>query len=64
MPYFSEKEVEIYQGAVSILLCLYRNAILHDSPVLPSCILFCCSSNVTVFFQSNYVTFWTAVVVP
>lgn len=64
MPYFSEKEVEIYQGAVSILLCLKGNAKLHDSPVLPSCILFCCSSNFTSFVQSNYITFWTTVVAP
>jgi len=57
MPYFSEKEVEIYQGAVSILLCLKGNAKSHDNPVLPSCILFCCSSNITSFVQSNYITF-------
>jgi hypothetical protein len=52
MPYFSEKEVELYQGAVSILFCLRRDAVLYDNPVLLSC-----SSNVTGFVQSDFSTF-------
>jgi hypothetical protein len=66
MPYFSEKEVELYQGAVSILLCLKGNAsaaIMHSVLLLFKLYWFC-SVQLPYFLNSccsTVVYAWTCV---